>query len=150
MKQKPIGGLKTQTYWHETTTIVSRSGQNSSTIVLKEGETRAVHIAQLKPYFDYVLEGGVPLHHYRPDTKDPASGTPLVDEILSHKTDKEGVLWFLARWFGADSRNDSWNSIKELLEKKYRRWISFCGSNGLTSIPLAALGPMASGVHLDG
>jgi hypothetical protein len=150
MKQKPIGGLKTQTYWHGPTTIVSRSGQNSFTIVSKEGETRAVHIAQLKPYFDDVLEGGVPLHHYRPDTKDPASGTPLVDEILSHKTDQEGVLWFLVRWFGADSRDDTWNSIKELLEINDTRWTSYCASNGLTSIPLAALGPMASGVHLDG
>jgi hypothetical protein len=63
MKQKPTGGLKTQTYWHRPTTIVSRSGQNSFTIISKEGETRAVHIAQLKPYFDDVLEGGVPLHH---------------------------------------------------------------------------------------
>ncbi len=95
---------------------MSRSGQNSFTIVTKEGETRAVHIAQLKPYFDDVFEGGEPLHHYRPDTKDPASGNPLVDEILSHKTDQEGVLWFLVRWFGADSRDDTWNNIKELLE----------------------------------
>ncbi len=90
------------------------------------------------------------MHHYRPDTKDPASETPLVDEILSHKTDQEGVLWFLVRWFGADSRDDTWNSIKELFETNDRRWIIYCDSNDLTSIPLAALGPMASGVHLDG
>ncbi len=119
-------------------------------MISKEGKTRAVNYAQRKPYFDDVLEGGVSLHHYRPDTKDPASGTPLVDEILSHKTDQEGVLWFLVRWFGADSRDDTWNSIKELLEINDRRWISYCASNGFTSIQIAALGPMASGVHLDG
>jgi hypothetical protein len=150
MKQKPIRGLKTQTYWHGPTTIVSRSCQNSFTIISKEGETRAVHITQLKPNFVDVLEGGVPWHHYRRDTKDPASGTPLVDEILSHKTDQEGVLWFLVRWFGADSRDDTWNNIKELLEINDTRWTSYCARKGLTSIPLAALGFMASGVHLDG
>ncbi len=73
-----------------------------------------------------------------------------MDEILSHKTDQEGVLWFLVRWIGADSRDDTWNSIKELLEINDTRWTSYCASNGLTSFPLAALGPMASGVHLDG
>ncbi len=117
---------------------------------MERREIRAVHIAQLKPYFDDILEGGVPLHHHRPDTKDPASGTPLLEEILSHKTDQEVVLWFLVRWFGADSRVDTWNSIKELLDINDRIWISYCASNGLKSILLAALGPMASGVHLDG
>ncbi len=70
MKQKPIGGLKTQTYWFGPTTILARAGQNSFIISSNEGETTAVHIAQLKPYFKDVLEGWVPLHHYRPETKD--------------------------------------------------------------------------------
>ena len=73
-----------------------------------------------------------------------------MEELLSHKTDQNGILSFLIRWFGADSRDDTWNSIKELLEINDRRWISYCSSNGLTSSPLAALGPLASGVHLDG
>ncbi len=90
------------------------------------------------------------MHHYRPDTKDSASGTPLVDEIVSHKAEQEGFLWILVRCFGANSRDDTWNSIKELLEVNDRRWISYCASNDLTSIPLAALGQMASGVHLVG
>ncbi len=90
------------------------------------------------------------MHPYRPETKDPASGTPLVEELLSQKTDQEGVLWFLVRWFGADSRYDTRNSIKELLEINDRRWINYCASNDFTSIPFAALGPMAWGVHVDG
>ncbi len=90
------------------------------------------------------------MHHYRPDTKDPPAGTPLVEEVLSHKTEQDFFLWLLIRWFGADSRDDTWNSIKELLWINDCRWISFCASNGLTSIQLVALGPMASGVHLDG
>ncbi len=112
---------------------MSRSGQNSFTIVSKEGETRAVHIAQLNPYFDDVLEGGVLLHHYRPDNKDPASITPQVDEILSHRTDLEVVLWFLVRWFGADSRDDTWNRIKELLEINDR--------DGSATVPATASHP---------
>ncbi len=60
MKPKPIRGHKTQTYWVGPTTILSRAGQNSFTIATKEGDTRDVHIVQLKPYFDDVLEGGVP------------------------------------------------------------------------------------------
>ncbi len=102
MKQKPIGGLKTQTYWFGPTTFLSRASQNSFIISSKEVETRAVCKAQLKPYFDDFLKGGVPLHHYRPDTKDPPSVTPLVKKVLSHQTDKDGFLWFLFRWFGAD------------------------------------------------
>ncbi len=129
---------------------MSRSGQNSFTTVSKEGETWAVHTAQLKPYFDNVLDGGLPLHHYRPDTRDPASGTPQVEEHFSNKTDQEGVLWFFVRWFGAHSRDDTLNSMQEILEINDRRWIIYCASNGLTYIPIAALGPMASRVHLDG
>ncbi len=34
MKLKPIGGHKTQTYWVWPTTIISRSGQNSFTIII--------------------------------------------------------------------------------------------------------------------
>jgi hypothetical protein len=34
------------------------------------------------------------LHHYRPDTKDPASGTPLVENVLSHKTEKKELYGF--------------------------------------------------------
>ena len=60
MKPKPIGGHKTQTYLVGPTTILSRAGQNSFTIATKEGDPRDVHIAQLKPYFDDVLKGGVP------------------------------------------------------------------------------------------
>ena len=82
MKPKPIGGHKTQTYWVGPTTILSRAGQNSFTIATKEGDTRDVHIAQLKPYFDDVLEGGVPQYFYQPDYRKPASETPLVQEIL--------------------------------------------------------------------
>ena len=55
MKPKPIGGHKTQTYWVGPTTILSRAGQNSFTIATIEGDTRDVHIAQLKPYFDDVI-----------------------------------------------------------------------------------------------
>ncbi len=35
MNPKPIGGHKTQTFWVGTTTIISRSGQNSFTIITK-------------------------------------------------------------------------------------------------------------------
>ncbi len=32
---------------------------------IQGGEIRVVHVAQLKPFFDDVLVGGVQLHHYR-------------------------------------------------------------------------------------
>ncbi len=38
MKPKPIGGQKTQTFWVGPNTIISRSGQNSFTIITKEGD----------------------------------------------------------------------------------------------------------------
>jgi hypothetical protein len=76
MKPKPIGGHKTQTYWEGPTTIISRSGQNSFTIITKEGDSRKVHAAQLKPYYDDMLEGGAQLHFYRPEYQETASGTP--------------------------------------------------------------------------
>ncbi len=79
MKPKTIGGHKTQTYWVGPTTIISRSRQNSLTIITKERDSREVQAAQLKPYYDDVLEGCAPLHFYRPDHREPASGTPLVD-----------------------------------------------------------------------
>jgi hypothetical protein len=139
MKPKPIGGHKTQTYWVGPTTIISRSGQNSFTIITKEGDSREVHAAQLKPYYDDVLEGGAPLHFYRPDYREPASGTPLVDEVLTHKTDSDGQLYFQIRWFGSDSRNDSWASVRELLEINDHKWASYCTSNGINSIPVSAM-----------
>jgi hypothetical protein len=43
-------------------------------------------------------------------------GIPLVDEILTHKTDIYGQIYFQIRWFGSDSRNDIWASVRELLE----------------------------------
>ena len=139
MKPKLIGGHKTQTYWVGPTTIISRSGQNNFTIITKEGDSREVHAAQLKPYYDDVLEGGAPLHFYRPDYREPASGTPLVDEVLTHKTDSDGQLYFQIRWFGSDSRNDSWASVRELLEINDHKWASYCTSNVINSIPVSAM-----------
>ncbi len=94
MKPKPIGCHKTRTYCVGPTTIISRSGQNSFTIITIEVDSREVHAAQPKPYYDYVLEGGAPLHFYRPDYRERASVTPLLDEVLTHKTDSDGQLWF--------------------------------------------------------
>ncbi len=59
MKPKSIRGHKTQTFWVWPTTIISRSGQNSFAIITKEGNSKEVHVAQLKPFYDDVLEGGV-------------------------------------------------------------------------------------------
>ncbi len=56
---------------------------------------RAVHIAQLKPYFDDVLERGVPLHHFRPENRDPPVGTPAIEKILLHRTKPGGMILFL-------------------------------------------------------
>ncbi len=78
-------GSQNATYWVGPTSIISRSGQNSFTIITKEGDSREVNAAQLKPYYDAVLEGGAPLHFYRPDYREPASGTPLVVEVLTQK-----------------------------------------------------------------
>ncbi len=58
MKPKPIEGHKTNTYWVGPTTIISRSGQNSFTIVTSEGDSREMHAAQLESYYDDAFEGG--------------------------------------------------------------------------------------------
>jgi hypothetical protein len=85
----------------------------------------------------------VPLNHYRQGTKDPPSGTPLVGEILSHKTEQNGILWFLVRWFGADSRYEKWNTIKDLLDINDKRWISSVHATAslIFNLPLWGLWP---------
>ncbi len=42
MNPKPAGGHKLQTYWLGPTTISSRSGKNSFTIITKEGDSKEV------------------------------------------------------------------------------------------------------------
>ena len=139
MKPKPIGGHKTQTYWVGPTTILSRAGQNSYTIATKEGDARDVHIAQLKPYFDDVLEGGVPQYFYQPDYRKPASETPLVQEILTHRTELDGQLWFQVRWCGSDARDDTWCNMKDLVDIKDKKWASYCITHDINSIPVSAM-----------
>jgi hypothetical protein len=66
MKPKPVGGHKIQTYCTGPTTITSRTGASSFEVTTVNGDTREVHISQIKLYQDDVLEGGAPLHFYRP------------------------------------------------------------------------------------
>ena len=121
------------------TTILSRAGQNSFTIATKEGDPRDVHIAQLKPYFDDVLEGGVPQYFYQPDYRKPASETPLVQEILTHRTELDGQLWFKVRWCGSDARDDTWCNMKDLVDIKDKKWASYCITHDINSIPVSAM-----------
>jgi hypothetical protein len=139
MKPKPIGGHKTQTYWTGPTTILSRSGESSFTIATRNEGMRAVHIAQLKPYFDDLLEGGVPLHHFRPENRDPPVGTPAIEEILSHRTEPGGMIWFLVRWSGSSAEQDSWLSLVECITMGDRAWVPYCLGRGIGSIPVGAL-----------
>jgi hypothetical protein len=65
MKPKLVGGHKIQTYWTGPTTITSRTGASSFEVTTANGDTRAVHISQIQPNQDNVLEGGAPLHFNR-------------------------------------------------------------------------------------
>jgi hypothetical protein len=71
MKPKPVGGHNIQTYWTGPTTITSRTGASSFKITTANGDTRAVHISQIKPYQDDVLEGGAPCTSTDQDTEKP-------------------------------------------------------------------------------
>ncbi len=50
MKPKPVGGYKIQTNWTGPTAITSRTGASSFEETTTNGDTRAVHISQIKTY----------------------------------------------------------------------------------------------------
>ena len=78
-------------------------------------------MAQLKPYFGDVLEGGVPQYFYQPDYRKPASETALVQKFLTHRTELHGQLWFQVRWCGSDARDDTWCRMKDLVDIKDKK-----------------------------
>jgi hypothetical protein len=139
MKPKPVGGHKVQTYWTGPTTITSRTGASSFEVTTANGDTRAVHISQIKPYQDDVLEGGAPLHFYRPGHREASFATPGIHEILSHRVEDTGLPHFLVHWSGSSPEQDSWLSLLELIELKCDLWAPYCMVHGISTVNIGAL-----------
>ena len=146
LKPKPVGGHKIQTYWTGPAIIESRTGASSFEVSTANGETRAVHISQIKPYHDDVLEGGVPLHFYRSGNREAPYGDPEVQEILSHRIEDTGLPQFLVRWSESSPSQDTWLSLLDMIELKCSLWAPYCSAQGISTVTLGALAAaMAAG-----
>ena len=114
-KPSQLGGPKLQTYWLGPTTIVSRAGDSSFEILTPNGYQQGVHVSEIKHYHDDVLEGGVPLHFYRPQYREGPPPDPRVLCILSHRVANNGAPSFLVRWVSAFEEQDSWIELQEFI-----------------------------------
>jgi hypothetical protein len=138
-KPPQLGGAKLQTYWVGPTTIISRAGDSSFEILTPDGYQQGVHASQLKHFYDDVLEGGVPLHFYRPHYREGPPPDPRVLCILSHRIADNGTPSFLVRWVGALAEQDSWIELQEFIRLQDTQWVTYCQEQGIASIPVGAM-----------
>jgi hypothetical protein len=139
MKPKPVGGHNIQTYWTGPTTITSRTGASSFEDTTANGDTRAVHMSQIKPYQDDVLDGGAPLHFYRPGHREASIATPEIHKILSHRVEDTDFPHFLVHWSGSFPEQDSLLSLLELIEFDCDMWAPYCMVHGISTMNVGAL-----------
>ncbi len=110
--------------WTQDTNLLGRTidhhiphRASSFEVITANGDIRAVHISQIKPYQDDVLEGRAHLHFYRPGRREAPFATPEIHEILSHRVEDTGLPHFLVHWSGSSPEQDSWLFLLKLIEK---------------------------------
>ena len=127
------------TWWLGPAVILAKMGENSYDVSLHDGGRKNVHASHLKPYInDVVMEGGVPLHYYKPDDREPAV-TPAVEAIRDHRHTPTGELEFLIHWENSPPGMDSWVALGELIARADGHWKPYCQSQGIESIPVGTL-----------
>ena len=120
LRPKGSAVSKLDTWWVGPVEVAARLGDLSYQVFIKPGVTHDVHLDQLKPFVEDVVEGqAIELYHhmagYQPMETQPDEW--MVQKIKGHRQRPDGNWEFLTQWEGSPPGEETWEPAENFIPR---------------------------------